>query len=362
MSSQSKQLPLHHKHLQLGAKFIDFAGFSMPVWYTSALEEHIAVRTSVGIFDVSHMGEFRIIGKSAREWLDYITPNNVSNLQVGRSQYTALLNEQGGVIDDCILTCLADEEFYLCVNASNIDKDFQWLNNKKTSDVQLVDESEKTALIAIQGKNSFEVISKLFSEVPSKSFSSFVVSSSSYESVLITRTGYTGEDGFEIFLPIEHAGMIWDQLTSVGSGYGIRPCGLAARDTLRTEAALPLYGHELSEDRDIRTSNVRWIVKFDKKSDFIGKSALMNNLIPDELIGLIVPSGKIIRQGTKLFSGDVPIGIVTSGTKSPTLNCSIALAYIGKTYLGESVVIEADLRGERVECKKVQLPFYKRGK
>ncbi len=343
---------------------VSFAGFEMPIRYDSQIKEHLAVRSTAGIFDVSHMGEIEISGKGAFENLQYLTTNDVARLSPGDAQYTAVLNIDGGFMDDLILYRLDSDRFLACVNAANTQKIFSWFKNNIAGEAKVKDRSAEFGLIALQGPSSVDCLKRLdadlFCDLPGKFRHKQVLFEGA--SLLLARTGYTGEDGFEIFVPAEATPSIWNALLERGA----TACGLAARDTLRLEAALPLYGNELGEEITPFEAGLSWIVKL-KKGDFIGRKALIDRFgvspskfVGRQLVGLKITGDGIARPQAKVCStDDKEVGFVTSGTKTPSLDYPIALALLKKeTKLGELLMVEQ--RGEKFSAEVVQLPFYKR--
>lgn len=368
-----KRTPLFEAHKACGAKFTSFGGWEMPVQYTGVIEEHKLVRSSVGLFDVSHMGEIVVKGKSAKSFLQYVCSNDIGRLSIGNAQYSLFLNEHGGVVDDLIIYMLGDNEYLLCVNASNTDKDYAWLMHNNNFGAELINASPNFAQLAIQGPASSKVIAKVFARsladyekewFPCFSFRivSLFINPSDKLSLLVARTGYTGEDGFEIFYPAKYAIKFWDMVLNAGKEFGIKPVGLAARDTLRLEACYPLHGHESSDNISALSSQLSWVIKFEK-GDFIGRSALLEekkNGSAIKLVGLEVIGLGIIREGVKLFDSGNEIGWVSSGTKTPTVNKAIGLGFVQSQYDVIGKELEADVRGKLLKVKVVKRPFYKK--
>ena len=323
--------PLYELHRELKAKFVPFAGWDMPVSYTSILDEAVAVRTSAGIFDVSHMGRIFVKGTRAGDFLNYLTTNDVSKLKTGDVQYSLILNEKGGTVDDVTVYKLGEEEFMLCVNASNREKVIHHAK-RLASDfgVEIEDKSHKLVQIALQGPRAVEILEKFYPSVGELKFYTF----KTFGEIIVSRTGYTGEDGFEIYIPSKEGVELFKKLLEFA-----KPCGLGARDILRIEAGYPLYGHELSEELDPREANLSRFIKMEKS--FYGKEGLERRGEPKrKLFGLKLEGRRIARQGVKVFKGDKPIGEVTSGTYSPNLKASIALAFLDKeVQRGEEVEV-----------------------
>lgn len=358
----TKRSPLHEIHRSLGARMITFGGWEMPVSYSGIREEHSAVRRSVGLFDVSHMGEVIVEGREAAQAIQYLTCNDLKRLAPEKCQYTGLLNSEGKFIDDIIVYPLSENRFFLCVNAANTEKDFVWIRQRCPETVQVHNESEQWALLAIQGPQSEQVLQKLVPTHLSK-MGRFAFCECPIEgtSILLSRTGYTGEDGFEIYVPISHAASLWNQILEVGEGESIQPCGLGARDTLRLEAAYPLYGHEISDEISPFEANLSWIVRLNG-DDFIGKSALEKMRTEDpkrKLIGFVMDDPSIPRQGYEITAGHTPLGQVVSGTYSPTLAVGIGTGFVPQNEASPGNKIDIDIRGKKRKATVIQLPFYR---
>lgn len=358
-----KRTSLYEVHKALGAKLVEFAGFEMPLQYTGIIDEHMAVRTSAGMFDVSHMGELYFKGDI--DAINKVVTADLTKLEPFRAVYTMLLNEHGGVVDDLIVYRLSEDEVLLVVNAANTEKDFQHvfnhLSSREGSHVVFEDVSSKWFDIAVQGPKAVDIVKTFFPQV--EDLSAFEFMRVPEHGLLISRTGYTGEDGFEVYGPMEDAPTWWNKFMEVGSSMGLKPAGLGARDTLRIEAGLPLYGHELNEETSPLESNYAFVIDWDKP-EFIGREALLKQKesgIQKKLMGLEVSTG-IAREGYKVFSENEEVGLVTSGTMAPFLKKSIAMAFlrVDKAKIGTSV--EVQIRSELVPAKVVSKMFYKRGK
>lgn len=351
-----KSTPLNKIHRQLGARMVDFAGWEMPVQYTGVREEHMAVRTSCGLFDVSHMGEIEIHGPEAETVVQRATCNDASRLKPGRSQYSAFLTERGTFVDDVIVNRLAPDRFLICVNASNSTKDFEWIRDLATKTTAIQNVSDDYALIAVQGPEAESCLVKSWraASLPPRSFT-FIESKIAGIPVILSRTGYTGEDGFEIYAPWDRAREIWDPLIEAGA----TPCGLGARDTLRLEAALPLYGHEIDDQTTPFEAGLAWIVKMDK-GEFIGRDALRTAPVRKRLIGLEMREPGIARQGNEVLSGEKRVGVVTSGTKSPYLDRAIAMGFVPPNLAVPGAKIGIDIHNKTRHAEIVPLPFYRR--
>jgi aminomethyltransferase len=358
-----KRTPLFSAHRRAGAKMVEFAGWEMPVQYQGVIDEHRAVRRSAGLFDVSHMGEIEVRGSGAVEFCQRLTANDVSRMHVGQAQYNLLLNERGGVIDDVIFYRLQENIFFVCVNASNSDKDFAWLRAHATGAVEVENVSEKYAQLALQGPRAEKILQPL-TAVCLGSLKSFYFAFADVASVrcLAARTGYTGEDGFELYCDAEHAPRLWAAVLEAGAPEGLVPVGLGARDTLRLEKAFPLYGHELDDTTTPLEAGLEWVTKF-SKPDFLGRHVLLQQKergVERKLVGLEMIEPGIARGGYPVFKNAAEIGRVTSGTRSPSLNKSIALAYVGTAHAGLGEVVDVEVRGRKVSAKIVSLPFYRR--
>lgn len=358
-----RKTPLAEAHEKLGARMVDFAGWWMPVQYRGLREEHLAVRQHVGLFDVSHMGEIWVQGSEALAALQWLTTNDLSRLKSGQAQYSLLPNERGGLVDDIIVYCVEPGTNYLvCVNASNTDKDFAWmLQHNRGAEIR--NESSQWAQIAVQGPSAM----KLMERVMGKSYmrlESFHFEFANYQGmrIIVARTGYTGEDGCEIFLPNQVALTMWRDLLQNGAELGVEPIGLGARDTLRTEMKYSLYGHEIDDSTNPYAAALGWVVKPEAK-DFLGKSAMLAQRergLTRKLIGFKLLDKGIPRQGYSLFSFDnSEIGKVTSGTLSPSLNESIGIAYVDAKFAGEGSEFLVDIRGRKAKAKVVKTPFVK---
>lgn len=345
---------------------VNFAGFFMPLSYTGIIEEHLAVRERAGFFDISHMGEILIKGVDAAGWLNSLTCNDVFKLNPGKAQYSMFLNEKGGVVDDIIIYMLAVDDFLVVVNAANTEKDFNWLRSHLNGSVKIRNLSEDYGLVAVAGKEALNIMSRIFpaDALPNSSFH-FKKTSFKQQEIIISATGYTGEETtFEVFVPADLVADLLEAFYTAGAEFGARPCGLGARDSLRIEASLPLYGQELREDRTPYESDLGWVVKIKKPVDFIGKKALLEQLERgfNKTIGYYIfeQQGPIPRTGYKIFSpeGDC-VGEVTSGTYSPLLKRPIFMAFSDreKAVPGTSVLVE--VRGKKYAARAVEKPFLK---
>ena len=358
---------LYDTHERLGARLIDFGGWEMPILYSGITDEHAHTRTASSIFDVSHMGRLMVKGDDAEALLQWVCTRNIEKLKVGRSGYSHLCNERGGVLDDVIVSRYEDKYLVVC-NAGNRPKILAHLQqHAEGRKVKIDDTTTATVMLAVQGPATMEMFAKNLDKLPINldKMGRFGFTSGSYMGMTysIFRSGYTGEDGLEVVLPSLAGALVWDYLTQDGGEdrVTIKPAGLGARDTLRLEAGMPLYGHELSEDIDPISAGCKWCV--DLKTDFLGADAL-RKIEADgparKITGLVLEGKRIARQGAKVFAGDRDIGEVTSGTLSTTLEKSIAMAYVDASAAEPDAVLDVDLRGRRVAATVVPLPFYKR--
>ncbi|UOE41814.1 glycine cleavage system aminomethyltransferase GcvT [Chryseobacterium suipulveris] len=357
-----KKTALYNKHVSLGAKMVPFAGFEMPVQYSGVTEEHFAVREKVGIFDVSHMGQFFVEGDSAKDLLQYVTTNNLDTLENGKAQYNCLPNGNGGIVDDLIIYKMADGKYFVVVNASNIDKDWNHLQkyNEKFG-AKLTNVSDEMSLIAIQGPKATETLQKLtdtnLSEIPYYHFTEGTVAG--VADVIISNTGYTGSGGFEIYFKNDDAVKLWDALTDAGQEFGLIPCGLASRDTLRLEKGFCLYGNDIDDTTSPMEAGLGWITKFDK--DFVDKETFAKQKeegVTRKLVGFEMQERAIPRHDYPVVDTDGNvIGKVTSGTMSPMRNVGIGLAYVAKPHFKVGSDIFIQIRNKSVPAKVVKTPF-----
>lgn len=360
-TSNLQKTPLADEHVKLGARMVDFAGWWMPVQYKGLREEHDNVRANVGLFDVSHMGEVRFKGPKALETLQWLTTNDVSKLNDNEAHYSLLPNEQGGLVDDIIVYCLKKNEDYLvCVNASNADKDFAWMvKNNKGADI--TNESSYWGQIAIQGPKALALMDKVFGFKASE-MATFKVHRFDYKGfkAILATTGYTGERGGEVFIEAKGTATLWNDLLAQGAEFGVQPIGLGARDTLRTEFKMSLYGHEIDDTTNPYEAKLGWAIKPAAK-EFIGKGPMVKvkeEGLKKQLIGFKMLEKGIPRQGYSLFSFDnKEIGKVTSGTHSPTLDEPIGIAYISSEFAAEGTEFAVDIRGRKVKAKVCKTPF-----
>jgi aminomethyltransferase len=362
---QLKHTPLYEQHKALGARFVDFGGWEMPVQYGGILEEHQAVRTHAGLFDVSHMGEFKVEGKDSQAFLQYLVPNDVGRLAVHQALYTQLCLANGNIIDDLLVYKLAEEHYMLVVNAANISKDLSWVQGQAThfASVTVSDQSDTTALLALQGPVALNILQKLTSvNLADIRYYRFTADLVDGVNCIISRTGYTGEDGFELYCSSADAPKLWNDLLEAGKEQGLRPAGLGARDTLRLEAGLCLYGHELDEQTNPLEARLGWTVKLNK-GDFIGRDSLLQVKAQGPqrlLVGVELLERGVARGGCALYDQERRIGELTSGSHSPTLRKNIGMGYVESAAAVTGKQLQVDIRGKRVAAQIVALPFYKR--
>ena len=359
-----KRTPLHDVHAALGAKIVPFAGFEMPVQYpTGITAEHKAVREKAGLFDVSHMGEFIVRGPQAVDFVSHVTTNDVAALKPGQAHYSTILREDGTIVDDC-LVYRADDRVLMVVNGSNIDKDFAHISRflKKFPDAKLENISDQIALLALQGPDAARILQQHTDVDLSKiKYYEFITGKiAGVDKVYISRTGYTGEDGFELYFPGEHAMKVWNALTASGE---VTPAGLGARDSLRLEMGMALYGNDLDDSTTPLEASLGWLVKM-KKGDFVGRDALAKQKeegLKRKLVGFTTPERSFPRHGYPVFAKGKPSGEVRSGTMSPSLGIPIGTAYVPVEFAAEGSPLEIEIRGKRVPAIVQKMPFYKDG-
>ena len=357
--------PLNSVHRALGAKLVDFGGWEMPVQYSGIVEEHQAVRTGVGLFDVSHMGEIEIRGSEAQTLADFVTTNHVAKLQIGQAQYAGLLYSHGGFADDILIHKLASDHYFLCVNATNQQKDFEHIRALNRFDARVDLTSEHYAQLAIQGPQARATLQKLTPvELSRIRYYRFIDGTVDGCPARIAHTGYTGEDGYEIYVAPEVAERIWNRVLDAGEEFSIKPCGLGARNTLRLEARMALYGHEIDASISPWEAGLDWIVKLDK-GDFAGREALVEQKqkgVRRQLVGFEMRGRGIARDGYEVWLDGAPAGWVTSGSPSPTLNKSIGLCYLPAGAAGIGRTIQILVRSQLVDAVTVETPFYRRAR
>ena len=358
--------PLYDAHVKAGGKIVPFAGYLLPVQYgTGVITEHMAVREKAGLFDVSHMGEVLCQGKDALANLQKLLTNDFTNMVDGQARYSPMCNENGGTVDDLIVYKRGDNDYFIVVNAANKDKDYQWMLDHQFGEVTFTDASSEYGQIALQGPKAMEILKKLTAEenIPKKYYHAVFDTEVAGIPCIISKTGYTGEDGVELYLASENAEKMWDTLLEAGKDEGLIPCGLGARDTLRMEAAMPLYGHEMDDEISPLETGLKFAVKMGKEEGFIGKKAMEERGEPKiTRIGLKVTGRGIIREHQDIYVGEKKIGHTTSGTHCPFLGYPIAMALVdaGSVEIGNKV--EVDVRGRKVEAEVIALPYYKRAK
>jgi aminomethyltransferase len=360
----AQRTPLYEAHLRAGARVVEFAGWDMPVQYAGILEEHAAVRERAGLFDVSHMGEVVFRGPKALEALQRVFTNDLAKCDDGQAQYGCLCREDGGIVDDVVVYRRSAEELLVCVNASNRRKDFEWLHGHAFgADVQ--DESDGWAQLALQGPRAAEVLQKLTStRLGAIGTYRFTDGEVAGVRCIVARTGYTGEDGFELFCPPQDAPRLWDAILDAGAGDGVTPAGLGARDSLRLEMAYRLYGNDMDETRTPLEAGLAWVVKLDK-GDFVGREALRRQKeagLSRKLVGFTLTEPGIPRHGYRVLHAGAAVGEVTSGTKSPTLQTAIGLAYVPAALAAEGSTFAVEIRGRPVAARVVKTPFHTKKK
>jgi aminomethyltransferase len=357
-----KKTPLYDCHVQWKGRIVPFAGYLLPVQYeTGVITEHMAVRETAGLFDVSHMGEVTLIGKDALSNVQRLVTNDCSHMYDGQVKYSPMCNENGGVVDDLLVYRLSSEKYLLVINAANRFKDVTWMKEHISGEVEFKDISDDMAQLALQGPKSNVILGKIMdvNQLPVKYYS-FVEEVYIHNiKCLISKTGYTGEDGYELYCKPDDAVELWNTILDAGKDEGLIPCGLGARDTLRLEAAMPLYGHEMDETINPLETGLGFGVKMNKP-DFIGKKAIEDNGIKVKRIGLKVTGKGIVREHMDLYYKGNLVGKTTSGTFAPHLGYAIAMALVKPEYAAEGNEFEAEVRGRRVTCEEVKLPFYKR--
>ena len=359
-----KNTPFTQQHIDLGAKMVEFAGYNMPISYSSINEEHHTVRQNAGVFDVSHMGEFVLRGAKALDLIQRVTSNDASKLTAGKAQYSCLPNEEGGIVDDLIVYCIKEnEEYLLVVNASNIEKDWNWIAKHNTEGVEMENISDKIGLLAVQGPNAVKYMQELTEEdLANLKYYTFVKGTfAGVEDVIVSATGYTGAGGVEIYFKNEgnNAQKIWDAIFRVGTPKGLKPIGLAARDTLRLEMGYCLYGNDIDDTTSPLEAGLGWITKFTK--DFTAKTILQNQKtegIKRKLVGIEMVDKGIPRHGYKIQNAaGEEIGYVTSGTQAPSINKAIGMAYLRKDAAAEGTEVNIKIRDKAVKAKVVKMPF-----
>lgn len=359
-----KKTALYDKHTALGAKMVPFAGYEMPVSYTGIITEHQTVRNEVGMFDVSHMGEFVLKGEGALDLIQRVTSNDASKLQKGDAQYSCLPNGKGGIVDDLLVYKLGEEEYMLVVNASNIEKDWNWISQHNHQGVEMKNISDQTSLMAVQGPKAAEALQSLTEvDLAGMKYYTFVRGKlAGFDNVIISATGYTGSGGFEIYVANEHAAAVWEAIMEAGADYGLQPIGLGARDTLRLEMGYCLYGNDIDDTTSPLEAGLGWITKLKKDSDFVDKDYLLEQKaagVKRKLVGFVLMDKRPPRQGYNILNEEgAVIGVVTSGTKGPSVGMAIGLGYVEKAYSKSGTTIYIDVRGKQLQAVTQKLPFY----
>jgi len=359
-----KKTRLNSCHKKLGAKLIEFFGWEMPVEFSGIIKEHLAVRQKAGLFDVSHMGEIVISGKQALDFVQYLTPNNAARLTPNKAQYSALTTPRGTFIDDLLVYCLDEDRYLLVVNAANSDKDYEWvLSHKEGFDVQAENKCDDYSQLALQGPKAMEILQPL-TKINLEEMNIFGVSWGNVagEDTIVSRTGYTGEDGFEIYTLSQNPDKIWDAILEEGKAFDVLPIGLGARDTLRLEARLMLYGNDIDETTTVLEADLSWLIKF-KKGNFLGRDALLKQKeegIKRKIIGFEILDRGIVRSHYHVFVDGEKVSEVSSGSFSPFLKKSIGLTYLPIEHTEIGTEFEIEIRGNRVKAVVVPTPFYKR--
>lgn len=356
-----KETALTHVHAELGAKMVPFAGYSMPVQYSGLTQEHLAVRNAAGLFDVSHMGEFFVKGPEAEAFVQYVTSNDVSKLTIGKIQYSCLPNAKGGIVDDLLVYKLNDDEFLLVVNASNLEKDFNWIQSHNRFDATLTDRSDQMSLLALQGPKANAILAELtavdLGDIPYYNFKLGDVAG--IQNVIISNTGYTGAGGFELYIANEDARKLWNAVMEVGESYGMLPAGLGARDTLRLEKGFCLYGNDIDDTTSPLEAGLGWVTKLN--TEFVGRDKiadLKERGIQRRLVGFEMIDRGIPRQGYPILNAEgETIGEVTSGTQSPSLNKAIGMGYVEVAYKSPETEVYIQVRKKQLKARVVKTPF-----
>jgi aminomethyltransferase len=365
-----KRTALFEEHRKLGGRLIDFGGWELPVQYTGVMDEHLACRTSAGLFDVSHMGEVHVEGPDAEAFLNRLVSNNVAKVAAGQAQYSVMCNDQGGIVDDLIVYRRAADRFLVVVNASNTDKDFAWMQQiharSGLQNLTLANESDRYTQIAVQGRRAPEILQKITQTRLGDIKYYWFAEGQVLDGIpaILARTGYTGEDGFEVYVPWERGPEVWRALLEHGQPLGLKACGLGARDTLRLEMKYPLYGHELGDETNPLEAGLGWVTKLDK-GEFIGRApiaAVKEKGPARALVGLKLLERGIPRQGYAVHDaqGGERVGVLTSGTQSPSLKEAIGVAYVDRAHSAVGTRLTVDIRGAKVPAEIVPTPFYKR--
>jgi aminomethyltransferase len=361
-----KKTSLFDEHVALGGRMVEFAGYQLALQYSGPIDEHLAVRTAVGLFDVSHMGEFTVKGPGALDLVQHITCNDASKLAIGQIQYSALLTEKGTFVDDLLVYRKGEQDFYLVVNAANCAKDWAWVASHNKFGAKAENISESVSQIAIQGPRAQELLQPLVeTDLAAMKYYWFAVTKVMGVEALVSRTGYTGEDGFEVYGSHAEAPKLWCELIQRGAPLGVKPCGLVARDTLRLESKMALYGNDIDDAHTALEADLGWIVKMAKGDDFIGRAALEKQKaegVKRTLKGFEMAEPGIARHGYPVFLDGAEVGPVTSGSPAPFLKKNIGLTYLPADKCAEGTEIAVGVRGRKLKAKVVPTPFYKRPK
>ena len=348
-----RRTPFHPHHVSAGARLVEFAGFEMPVTYAGLKEEHLGTRAAAGLFDVSHMGEIRFRGPRAEDSLTWLLSNAIRRIEPGAAQYNAMCNERGGVVDDVFVYRIAADDFLVCVNAANRAKDLAWMVEQDRHGADIVDEGDDWAQVAIQGPRAVQIVQQLVdfdaSAVERHRFQ--VAPFGGVSGCVVARTGYTGEDGFEVFMPAAEAAPVWPRILEVGEPLGLQPVGLGARDTLRLEVRNCLYGHELTDETSPLQARLGWITKLNKPGGFLGSDAIASRKTLDRevLVGLVIQGKRIAREGMDVLSDGQRVGRVTSGTLGPSVERPVALAYVDRSLSAAGTSLTIDVRGREAD-------------
>jgi aminomethyltransferase len=353
--AMGKKTPLYECHEKLNGKIIEFAGYLLPVQYSGIIAEHMAVRTNAGLFDVSHMGEFMLTGSDCVHNLNRLLTNDFGNMSIGQARYSPMCNENGGTVDDVIVYRCGEHSYLIVVNAANREKDFKWISQHIAGDVKISDNSNDYAQIALQGPLARQILQNVTEDIPQKKYHAVLDGQIKGTPCIVSGTGYTGEDGFELYCRPDDAVFLWNTLLDAGKDFGLVPCGLGARDTLRLEAAMPLYGHELDEDISPLEAGLSFFVKTEKE-DFIGKKAMLEKNSGLKRAGLRILDKGIARENCSVYVNNEKVGKTTSGTYCPYLDGAYAMALISGEANGEAQV---EVRGRRLRAEFTALPFYK---
>jgi aminomethyltransferase len=358
-----RRTPFHAFHKEAGARMIDFGGWDMPVQYTGIIEEHLATRARVGLFDVSHMGEVRFRGPQALAAVQLLVSNDVSKLADNQAMYTAMCNERGGIVDDLIVYRVAQEDILICVNAANRAKDYAWMLSHNPLGAEITNESDQWAQLAIQGRHA-EALLQSLTDIPLAPIKNYWFARGTVagvEGCILARTGYTGEDGFELFLPAGAADILWAAIQTAGAPFGLANIGLGARDTLRLEMKYSLYGNDITDDTTPLEAGLGWVTKLEK-GDFVGRDALVAQRdagVPRRLVGLVV-EGRIARPHSAILSGGEVVGEVTSGSRGPSVEKNVAIAYVPTALSKVGTPVQVDVRGKLADAVVSKTPFYTR--